>query len=33
MLHGTTPWTAHTEFELVKNIETKALVIGNGFKP
>lgn len=27
MLHGKTPWTARTEFELVKNIETKPLII------
>lgn len=27
MLHGRTPWTAHSEFELVKNIETKPLII------
>lgn len=27
MLHGKTPWTANTEFELVKNIETKPLII------
>ena len=25
MLHGRTPWTARTEFELVKNIENKPL--------
>lgn len=29
MLHGRTPWTAHSEFELVKNIETKPLIIDN----
>ncbi len=33
MLHGTTPWTAQTEFELVKNIESKPLVIANELKP
>lgn len=25
MLHGRTPWTARSEYELVKNIETKPL--------
>jgi len=33
MLHGKTPWTAHTEFELVKNIETKPLQINPNLKP
>lgn len=23
MIHGRTPWSANTEFELIKNIETK----------
>jgi serine/threonine protein kinase len=23
MIHGATPWTARSEYELVKNIETK----------
>ncbi len=23
MIHGSTPWTARSEYELVKNIETK----------
>lgn len=27
LLHHKTPWTAHTEFELVKNIETKPVKI------
>ncbi len=27
MLHGHTPWTASSEFELVKNLETKPLKV------
>ena len=33
LLHHKTPWTAHTEFELVKNIETKPVKINPNFKP
>jgi serine/threonine protein kinase len=33
MLHGKTPWTAGTEFELVKNIESKPLNINSSLKP
>jgi Ca2+-binding EF-hand superfamily protein len=33
MIHHKTPWTAHTEFELVKNIETKPLKINENLKP
>lgn len=33
MLHGKTPWTAHTEFELVRNIEMKPLVVSPSLKP
>lgn len=32
MLHGKTPWTANTEFELVKNIETKPLIVNPTLK-
>ena len=32
MLHGKTPWTAHfSEYELIKNIESIPLQIGEGF--
>lgn len=27
MLHGKTPWSASTEYELIKNIETKPLIV------
>lgn len=33
MLHGKTPWTAHTEFELVRNIEMKPLAMSPSLKP
>lgn len=33
MLHGRTPWTAKTEYELVNNIETKPLIIDSHLKP
>lgn len=33
MLHAKTPWTAHTEFELVRNIEMKPLVMSPSLKP
>lgn len=33
MLHGKTPWTAHTEFELVRNIEMKPLVMSPSLRP
>lgn len=32
LLHQRTPWTANTEFELVRNIETKPLKINGEFK-
>lgn len=33
MIHNRTPWTAHTEFELVKNIENKAFKLNEGLRP
>jgi serine/threonine protein kinase len=33
MLHGRTPWTANTEYELVKNIENKPIQINPGLSP
>jgi len=33
LLHGRTPWTANTEFELVKNISTKPLQINPNLRP
>ena len=33
MLHGRTPWTARTEFELVKNIENKPLQVDPSLSP
>ena len=32
-MHGRTPWTARSEFELIKNIETKPLKISDKLSP
>jgi serine/threonine protein kinase len=33
LLHNRTPWTAHTEFELVKNIESKMYKLNDNLRP
>ena len=33
VLHGKTPWTARSEYELIKNIQTKPLKISEKLSP
>ena len=33
MLHGATPWTGSTPYELIQNIENKPLKINQKFSP